>query len=139
MDLQKNANTANLAKFLIFGLNFLTFVSALRSAPRQKKRKKFPERVSLTNHQQQSLGVLLLAMSLWVRSDSDLWVYTDNLEIERYYRSCYFGMAAGGLLFLISFVGCMGALLDSRLLFAIVSSTLCLASLRATSIRPTNN
>ena len=27
MDFKKNAETANLAKFLIFGLNFLTFVS----------------------------------------------------------------------------------------------------------------
>jgi len=60
-------------------------------------------------------------MSLWVRSDSGLWVYAENLSIERYYWSCYFGMAAGCLLFLISVVGCMGALLDSRLLFGIVS------------------
>jgi len=60
-------------------------------------------------------------MSLWVRSDSGLWVYTENLSIERYYWSCYFGMAAGSLIFLISFVGCAGALLDSRLLIGIVS------------------
>lgn len=66
--------------------------------------------------------MLLLAMSLWVRSDSGLWVYTENLSIDRYYWSCYFGMAAGGLLFLIAFVGCMGTLLDSRLLFGIVST-----------------
>lgn len=60
-------------------------------------------------------------MSLWVRSDSALWVYTDNLSIDRYYWACYFGMAAGGLLFLVSFVGCAGTLLDSRLMFGIVS------------------
>lgn len=60
-------------------------------------------------------------MSLYVRSDSGLWVYTENLNISRYYWSCYFGMAAGCLIFLISFVGCMGTLIDSRLLFGIVS------------------
>uniref|UniRef100_A0A6G1SM45 CD9 antigen n=1 Tax=Aceria tosichella TaxID=561515 RepID=A0A6G1SM45_9ACAR len=96
MDYQKMpGSTTHFAKYLLFGLNFLTF----------------------------SLGVLLLAMSLWVRSDSGLWVYTENLSIERYYFSCYFGMAAGSLIFLISFVGCMGALIDSRLLMGIVSQT----------------
>lgn len=73
---------------------------------------------------EQSLGALLLAMALWVRSDSGLWVYTENLSIERYYWACYFGMASGGLIFFISFVGCMGTLLDSRLLFGIVSNSL---------------
>lgn len=63
-------------------------------------------------------------MSLWVRSDSALWVYTENLSIDRYYWACYFGMASGALLFLISFTGCMGTLLDSRLLFGIVSTSI---------------
>lgn len=67
---------------------------------------------------------MLLAMALYVRSDSGLWVYTENLSIERYYWACYFAMAGGGLLFLASFVGCMGTLLDSKLLFGLVSSFL---------------
>lgn len=80
-------------KHVLFGLNFISF----------------------------ALGAMLLAMSLYVRSDSGLWVYTENLSIERYYWACYFGMAGGGLLFLGSFVGCMGTLLDSKLLFGLVS------------------
>lgn len=61
-------------------------------------------------------------MSLYVRSDSGLWVYVENLSIERYFWACYFGMAAGGLIFLVAFTGCMGALIDSRLLIYIVST-----------------
>lgn len=66
----------------------------------------------------------MLALSLWVRSDSGLWVYVENLSIERYYWACYFGMAAGSLLSLIAFSGCLGALLDSHLVIGIVSSHL---------------
>jgi len=76
---------------------------------------------SSTPSKLKALGALLLAMSLWVRSDSGLWVYTENLSIDRYFWACYFGMGAGGLLFLITFVGCLGTLLDSKLLFGIVS------------------
>lgn len=66
-------------------------------------------------------------MSLYIRSDSGLWVYVENLDLGRYFWACYFGMVSGGLLFLISFLGCMGTTLDSRLLFSIVS-TMCLCN-----------
>ncbi|KAG9510987.1 Tetraspanin-2A [Fragariocoptes setiger] len=61
-------------------------------------------------------SILLLSLSLWVRSDSALWVYVENLTLNRYYWGCYMGMAAGSLMILISLLGCMGTLLESRLL-----------------------
>lgn len=106
------------AKYLLFGMNFLTFVGITASSqPNRSNTNLIPPPTCYP----QALGACLLAMSLWVRSDSGLWVYTENLSIERYYWACYFGMAAGGLLFLVSFVGCAGTLLDSRLMFGIVS------------------
>lgn len=55
-------------------------------------------------------------MSLWVRSDSGLWVYAKNLDIERFYYATYFGMSAGSLIFILTLAGCFGTLLDSKLL-----------------------
>lgn len=73
------------------------------------------------HHIRQTFGILLLSLSLWVRSDSGLWVYTENLTLSRYYWACYMGMGAGSLLVLVSFMGCMSALLESRLLVTAVS------------------
>lgn len=71
---------------------------------------------SLLTYNAKTVGVTLLAMCLWVRSDSALWVYTQNLDIERYYYATYYGLAAGCLLTIISIAGCFGVLIDSKLL-----------------------
>ncbi|XP_054153918.1 CD9 antigen-like [Oppia nitens] len=60
-----------------------------------------------------TLGAILLGVAIWVRGDGGLWEYTDNLDIERYYIACYLCMAAGAVILVIGFIGCLGAAMES--------------------------
>jgi hypothetical protein len=60
-----------------------------------------------------SFGGGLLAIGIWIRADGGLWEYMQALDIGRYYSACYLIIAAGALLLIIGFVGCLGAAAES--------------------------
>ena len=69
----------------------------------------------------QSLGVGVLGIAIWIRSDSALWVYTDNMSIGRYYAACYICLVVGAIILLIGFAGCIAAARESTTLMFVVS------------------
>lgn len=72
--------------------------------------------VFATNFILWALGVGILGVAIWVRSDSALWVYADNMSIGRYYAACYICLAVGAIILLIGFMGCIGAARESTTL-----------------------
>ncbi|KAI2807481.1 hypothetical protein BLOT_005417 [Blomia tropicalis] len=75
--------------------------------------------VFATNFMLWALGVALLGIAIWVRSDSALWVYVDNMSIGRYYAACYICLIAGAIILMIAFCGCVSAARESTtLMFA---------------------
>jgi len=74
------------------------------------------------------LGAGLLAVSIWVRGDPGLWEYVQALDIKHYYAACYVCMAAGILLLLFGFIGCLGAATESpcMILSYVAVTVLCL-------------
>ncbi|XP_015788823.1 CD9 antigen [Tetranychus urticae] len=77
-------------KYFIFGFNFVTWC----------------------------LGATLLTVGIIIRTDDTLYEYTKALEIQRYYISTYICMAIGALIIIISFIGCLGAAVESPCLLA---------------------
>lgn len=59
------------------------------------------------------MGAGLTATAIWIRSDGQLWEYVQALDIIRYYHSCYVAMAAGILLIIFGFIGCLAAASES--------------------------
>ncbi|XP_077517031.1 CD9 antigen-like isoform X2 [Amblyomma americanum] len=59
------------------------------------------------------LGLGVLSVGIWIRSDPDFWVYQDNLPLSNYYSACYVVMAVGVLLLVLGFMGCCAAAIDS--------------------------
>ncbi|XP_075546885.1 CD9 antigen-like [Dermacentor variabilis] len=59
------------------------------------------------------LGLGVLSVGIWIRSDPDFWVYQDNLPLSNYYNACYVVMAVGLLLLVLGFMGCCAAAIDS--------------------------
>ncbi|KAL3215170.1 hypothetical protein MRX96_034198 [Rhipicephalus microplus] len=59
------------------------------------------------------LGLGVLSVGIWIRSDPDFWVYQDNLPLSNYYNACYVVMAVGVLLLVLGFMGCCAAAIDS--------------------------
>ncbi|KPM11003.1 Tetraspanin-like protein 8 [Sarcoptes scabiei] len=56
-----------------------------------------------------ALGIALMGVCIWIRSDSALWAYADNMDIFRYYQASYICLAVSGLILVMGIVGCMGA------------------------------
>ena len=69
----------------------------------------------------QSLGVGLLGVAIWIRSDSALWVYVENLSLGRYYAACYICLIAGAIILAIGFCGCIAAVRESTTMMMVVS------------------
>ena len=63
----------------------------------------------------------ILGIAIWVRSDSALWVYTDNMSIGRYYAACYIWLVVGAIVLVIGFCGCIAALRESTTFMMVVS------------------
>ena len=63
----------------------------------------------------------ILGIAIWVRSDSALWVYTDNMSIGRYYAACYICLVVGAIVLVIGFCGCIAALRESTTFMMVVS------------------
>ena len=63
-----------------------------------------------------ALGAGLTASAIWIRSDGPLWEYVQALDIIRYYNACYVAMAAGILLVIFGFIGCLGAATESPIM-----------------------
>lgn len=61
-------------------------------------------------------------MCIWIRSDSGLWAYADNMDIYRYYQASYICLTVCALIFIISILGCAGASKESEILMFVVSS-----------------
>ncbi|XP_022646512.1 23 kDa integral membrane protein-like isoform X2 [Varroa jacobsoni] len=59
------------------------------------------------------LGLVLLFVGVWVRSDPNFWEFQNNLPLENYYTACYLCIYAGALMLVISFMGCVGTFIDS--------------------------
>jgi len=72
--------------------------------------------VFATNFILWALGVAILGVAIWVRSDSGLWVYADNMSITRYYVACYICLVVGAIILIIGFAGCIGAARESSTL-----------------------
>ena len=69
----------------------------------------------------QSLGVVLLAICIWIRSDSALWAYSDNMDIYRYYQATYICLAISALILVLAFLGCLSAAHEFKYLMLFVS------------------
>lgn len=56
-----------------------------------------------------TLGVVLMGVCIWIRSDSALWAYADNMDIYRYYQASYIGLTIAAVILIIGILGCIGA------------------------------
>ncbi|KAH9522502.1 23 kDa integral membrane protein [Dermatophagoides farinae] len=65
--------------------------------------------VYATNFMLWSLGIVLMGICIWIRSDSALWAYGDNMDIYRYYQATYICLAISALILVMAFLGCLGA------------------------------
>lgn len=59
------------------------------------------------------LGLVILFVGVWIRSDQNFWEYQDNLPIGNYYAACYTVIIIGALLLMVGFMGCVGTMVDS--------------------------
>ncbi|UXI19673.1 hypothetical protein NH340_JMT05616 [Sarcoptes scabiei] len=87
-----------------------------------------------TNFLLWALGIALMGVCIWIRSDSALWAYADNMDIFRYYQASYICLAVSGLILVMGIVGCMGAARENQLLlffFCIVSAILIILEMSA--------
>ncbi|XP_074597713.1 CD9 antigen-like [Brevipalpus obovatus] len=75
------------------------------------------------------LGASLLTISVIIRTDDALYEYGKALELDRYYTACYICMAIGVLLIVLSFIGCLGAAVESPciLVFYVLVTGICIA------------
>ncbi|XP_042908059.1 CD9 antigen isoform X2 [Parasteatoda tepidariorum] len=81
-----NADPAtSLMKYVIFAINFVIYV----------------------------MGGAILAVGIWIRSDSDFWEYHRALDIGQFYQASYVAIALGAIVLIIGFFGCCGAAMNS--------------------------
>ncbi|XP_003739620.1 tetraspanin-2A [Galendromus occidentalis] len=59
------------------------------------------------------LGLTLLFLSIWIRSDPNFWEFQEHLNLGNYYAACYVAMVVGALLLVVGFMGCVGTFVDS--------------------------
>lgn len=61
----------------------------------------------------QLLGLAVLFIGVWVRSDPNFWEFQDNLPLGNYYGACYLCIYSGALILIVGFMGCVGTFIDS--------------------------
>lgn len=59
------------------------------------------------------LGLVLLFVGVWVRSDPNFWEFQSQLPLGNYYAACYLCIYSGALMLVIGFMGCVGTFIDS--------------------------
>lgn len=79
------------------------------------------ENIFIFSNNSQGLGASLLTISIIIRTDDALYEYGKALELDRYYTACYICMAIGVLLIVLSFIGCLGAAVESPCILVFVS------------------
>lgn len=63
-----------------------------------------------------------MGICIWIRSDSALWAYGDNMDIYRYYQATYICLAISALILVMAFLGCLGAAHEFKYLMFFVSN-----------------
>uniref|UniRef100_T1IXU1 Tetraspanin n=1 Tax=Strigamia maritima TaxID=126957 RepID=T1IXU1_STRMM len=65
------------------------------------------------------LGCTVMALGIWVRADYVSKQVIEQTGFEYYFAACYMVITTGAIIMIIGFTGCMGALMENRLLLTL--------------------
>ena len=72
-------------------------------------------------HFLQLLGASIFGLALWMAADPGFADWVDKLHLHDYYTGCYILIVVGLMLVFVSFVGCVSAFMENRMMLIIVS------------------
>lgn len=79
------------------------------------------------------LGVSIFALALWMNLESGFGEWVEKLEIEEYYTGIYILIAAGVIIIIASFAGCVSAFMEDRVILTIFIAVQVLCFIIATA------
>ncbi|CAL1289475.1 unnamed protein product [Larinioides sclopetarius] len=60
------------------------------------------------------LGIVLLAISIWIRVDPEFWQYETTLNVDNFHAVCVMFIVASFIVLVVGFLGCFGAATERR-------------------------
>lgn len=67
------------------------------------------------------MGASIFGLAMWMALEPGFADWVEKLQLEEYYTGIYILIVAGILIIFVSFVGCVSAFMENRMMLIIVS------------------